>query len=137
MSNQRAIVPIYTSRGDAEAFLVYPHLHNRMGEWIGWVTADRQVYSVLGFYVGELTAEPRIIRKRITASLKPRKTPPARPPTCKFQEPFHCLPCCRTCVSASPMFSWKSLNASILWMRENFVRISINQAPSLLESKNA
>ncbi len=81
MSNQRAIVPIYTSRGDAEAFLVYPHLHNRMGEWIGWVTADRQVYSVLGFYVGELTAEPRIIRKRITASLKPRKTPPARPPS--------------------------------------------------------
>jgi hypothetical protein len=76
---QRAIVPIYTSRGDAESFLSYPYLHNRMGEWIGWVTADRQVYSVLGFYVGELTAEPRIIRKRITASLKPRKTPPARP----------------------------------------------------------
>ena len=75
MSNQRAIVPIYTSRGDAEAFLAYPYLHNRLGEWIGWVTADRQVYSVLGFYVGELTAEPRIIRKRITASLKPHKTP--------------------------------------------------------------
>jgi len=74
-----AVVPIYTSRGDPEAFLVYPYLHNRMGEWIGWVTADRQVYSVLGFYVGELTAEPRIIRKRITASLKPRKTPPAPP----------------------------------------------------------
>jgi hypothetical protein len=51
-----------------------------MGEWIGWVTADRQVYSVLGFYVGELTAEPRIIRKRITASLKTRKNPPVRPP---------------------------------------------------------
>ena len=76
---QRAIVPIYTSRGDADAFLSYPYLHNRLGEWIGWVTADRQVYSVLGFYVGELTAEPRIIRKRITASLKPRKTPPAPP----------------------------------------------------------
>jgi hypothetical protein len=76
---QRAVVPIYTSRGDAEAFLSYPYLHNRLGEWIGWVTADRQVYSVLGFYVGELTAEPRIIRKRITASLKPRKTPPAPP----------------------------------------------------------
>jgi hypothetical protein len=80
MSNQRAIVPIYTSRGDAEAFLVYPYLHNRLGEWIGWVTPDRQVYSVLGFFVGELTAEPRIIRKRITASLKPHKTPPP-PPT--------------------------------------------------------
>jgi hypothetical protein len=81
MSHQphRAIVPIYTSRGDAEAFLVYPYLHNRMGEWIGWVTSDRQVYSVLGFFVGELTAEPRIIRRRITASLKPRKTPPQPP----------------------------------------------------------
>ncbi|MGA2504738.1 MAG: hypothetical protein ABSG01_11670 [Anaerolineales bacterium] len=76
---QRSIIPIYTSRGDAEAFLVYPYLFNRLGEWIGWVTADRQVYSVLGFYVGDLTAEPRIIRKRITATLKPRKTPPARP----------------------------------------------------------
>jgi len=76
---QRAVVPIYTSRGDANAFLSYPYLHNRLGEWIGWVTADRQVYSVLGFYVGELTAEPRIIRKRITASLKPHKTPPPVP----------------------------------------------------------
>jgi hypothetical protein len=79
MPNQHAIVPIYTTRGDAEAFLVYPYLHNRLGEWIGWVTADRQVYSVLGFYVGELTAEPRIIRKRITASLKQRKSPPPHP----------------------------------------------------------
>lgn len=79
MATQRSIIPIYTSRGDAEAFLLYPYLHNRMGEWIGWVTPDRQVYSVLGFYVGELTAEPRIIRKRITASLKPRKSPPTRP----------------------------------------------------------
>jgi hypothetical protein len=76
---QRSIIPIYTSRGDAEAFLVYPHLFNRLGEWIGWVTADRQVYSVLGFYVGDLTAEPRIIRKRITATLKPRRTSPPRP----------------------------------------------------------
>ncbi len=79
MSNQRSIVPIYTSRGDAEAFLVYPYLYNRVGEWVGFVASDRQVYSVLGFYVGELTAEPRIIRKRITASLKPRKTPPPPP----------------------------------------------------------
>ncbi len=79
MATQRAIVPIYTSRGDAEAFLVYPYLFNRLGEWVGWVTPERQVYSVLGFYVGELTAEPRIVRKKITASLKPRKTPPQRP----------------------------------------------------------
>jgi hypothetical protein len=77
---QRSVIPIYTSRGDAEAFLVYPYLYNRLGEWIGWVTANRLVYSVLGFYVGDLTAEPRIIRKRITATLKPRKIPLARPP---------------------------------------------------------
>jgi hypothetical protein len=76
---RRSVIPIYTSRGDAEAFLVYPYLYNRLGDWIGWVTADRQVYSVLGFFVGDLTAEPRIIRKRITATLKARKTPPARP----------------------------------------------------------
>jgi len=77
---QRSIIPIYTSRGDAEAFLVYPYLYNRQGEWIGWVTADRQVYSVLGFFVGDLTAEPRIVRQRITATLKLHRTPPAPPP---------------------------------------------------------
>jgi hypothetical protein len=43
------------------------------------VTADRKVYSVLGSYVGDLTADPRIIRKRITSSLKPNKTPPLPP----------------------------------------------------------
>jgi hypothetical protein len=81
MNNQSrfSVIPVYTSRGDAEAFLVYPYLFNRLGEWIGWVTAERQVYSILGYYVGELTAEPRIIRKRFTASLKPRKLPPPPP----------------------------------------------------------
>ncbi len=77
----RSVIPIYTSRGDAAAFLVYPYLYNRLGEWIGWITAERQVYSVLGSYVGDLTAEPRIVRKRVTDTLMPRKTPPARPPS--------------------------------------------------------
>jgi hypothetical protein len=80
MQNQRTLVPIYTTRGDAEAFLGYPYLFNRMGEWIGWVTPNRDVYSVIGVYVGELTAEPRIIRKKITANLKSRKNPPTPPP---------------------------------------------------------
>ena len=74
---RRYIVPVYNSHGDAEAYLDYPYLHNKMGEWIGWVTADRQVYSVLGFYVGEMTAEPRIVRRRLTASLRARKIPPS------------------------------------------------------------
>ncbi len=79
MQNQRTIIPIYTSKGDAEAFLAYPYLYNRLGEWVGWVTPGRDVYSVIGIYVGELTAEPRIIRKKITATLKARKTPPPSP----------------------------------------------------------
>ncbi|RPH59731.1 MAG: hypothetical protein EHM81_07665 [Chloroflexi bacterium] len=73
------IIPIYTSRGDAEAFLVYPYLFNRQGEWTGFVTPQREVYSVLGYYVGALTNDPRILRKR-SAEDKPRLKPPAAPP---------------------------------------------------------
>jgi hypothetical protein len=73
------IVPIFTTHGDVDAFLVYPYLFNRQGEWIGWVTPQRDVYSVLGYYVGSLTNDPRIIRKRSSAD-KPRlKVPPAPP----------------------------------------------------------
>jgi len=68
-------IPIYNTKGDAEAFLVYPFLFNRIGDWIGWVTPNRDVYSVLGYYVGYLTNEPRILRKRITSALKPRMKP--------------------------------------------------------------
>ncbi|MBN2385941.1 MAG: hypothetical protein JXB85_02900 [Anaerolineales bacterium] len=78
--NPSSIIPIYTTRGDAEAFLAYPHLYNRQGDWIGWVTPEREVYSVLGHYVGNLTDEPRILRKRVTSTLKASKTPPERPP---------------------------------------------------------
>lgn len=78
---QIPIIPLYTSRGDAEAFLRYPYLYNRLGEWIGWVTPERQVYSVLGVYVGELTNDRRIIRRRSADDLEiPRKTPPPPPP---------------------------------------------------------
>ncbi len=73
-----SLIPIYTTKGDAEAFLEYPNIFNRNGDWIGWVTPKREVYSVIGFYVGYLTDEPRILRKRATSALKPRqKTPPA------------------------------------------------------------
>jgi hypothetical protein len=75
MSNP-IIIPIFTSRGDVDAFLLYPYLFNRQGEWIGWVTQQREVYSVLGYYVGTLTNDPRIIRKR-SEDQRPRlKTPP-------------------------------------------------------------
>jgi len=79
MDNSKLIIPIYTSRGDAEVFLVYPHLFNLQGEWIGFVTPEREVYSVLGYYVGYLSKEPRILRRRVLEITKPRLAPPTRP----------------------------------------------------------
>ncbi|MBN1305380.1 MAG: hypothetical protein JXA13_13160 [Anaerolineales bacterium] len=76
----RKIIPIYSTRGDVEAFLSYPYLYNTLCEWIGWVTPQRDVYSVLGHYVGYLTNDPRILRKRWTSHLKSGKKPPPPPP---------------------------------------------------------
>jgi len=75
----RTLLPIYTTKGDAEAFLSYPYLFNRLGDWIGFVTPNREVYSVLGYFVGHLTNDPRIIRKRATSTLLPRLKPPPPP----------------------------------------------------------
>jgi hypothetical protein len=76
---QRRIIPIYSSRGEAEAFLVFPHLFNRSGEWIGWITPKREVYSVLGYFVGSLTDDARIVRRRTEDELKPNLKPPPSP----------------------------------------------------------
>jgi hypothetical protein len=77
--SQPALIPIYTTKGDAEAFLLYPYLFNRSGDWIGFVTPKREVYSVLGNYVGTLTNDPRIVGKRATSTFKPRLKPPPKP----------------------------------------------------------
>jgi hypothetical protein len=78
--SQPRIIPIYSSRGEVDAFLIFPYLFNRSGEWIGWVTPQREVYSVLGNYVGFLTNDPRIVRKRgEDSALRPRLTVPPRP----------------------------------------------------------
>ncbi len=80
MSGHR-IIPIYNSRGEVEAFLAFPYLFNRTGEWIGCVTAQREVYSVLGNYVGSLTNDPRIVRPRAADVVRPRlkvSPPPGR-----------------------------------------------------------
>ena len=76
---QAGLIPIYTTQGDAEAFLSYPYLFNRNGDWIGFITPQKEVYSVIGNYVGTLTSEPRIVSKRTTSTLKPRLNPPPRP----------------------------------------------------------
>jgi hypothetical protein len=67
-----ALIPIYNSKGEASAFLEYPYLYNQSGEWIGFVTRKRDVYSVLGLYVGYLSNDPRILRRVTTAAMKPR-----------------------------------------------------------------
>jgi hypothetical protein len=77
--SQSPLIPIYTCKGDAEAFLLYPYLFNRNGDWIGFVTPKREVYSVLGNYVGTLTNDPRIVGKRATSTFKPRLEPPPAP----------------------------------------------------------
>jgi hypothetical protein len=77
--NQPRIIPIYASNGEAEAFLLFPYLFNRTGEWIGFVTPKREVYSVMGNYVGTLTNDPRITRRRTEDELKPRVQPPPKP----------------------------------------------------------
>lgn len=77
-SQQPRIIPIYTSRGDVGAYLTFPYLYNIQGEWIGWITKDRQVYSVLGNYVGILTNDPRIIRHESDTE-RPKLKPPPHP----------------------------------------------------------
>jgi len=79
--NQQRIIPVYASNGEAEAFLVFPYLFNRGGEWIGFVTARREVYSVMGIYVGMLTNDPRITRKRSEIESGHHLKPPPNPGT--------------------------------------------------------
>ncbi len=76
---KRRIVFIYTTDGDLAAYLIYPYIFDRMGDWIGWVTKSKEVYSVLGHYVGYLAAGPRVLRKKTYGFDKPQRTPPEPP----------------------------------------------------------
>ena len=80
MARKPRLIPIYSTPGDLGAFLAYPYLYNRQGEWVGWVTPKRDVYSVLGIYIGELTDDPRILRKRSYDFSMPRVEPPPPQP---------------------------------------------------------
>ncbi len=79
MPETAQLIPIYTTHGDVGGFLRYPHIYNRQGEWMGWVTSKRQVYSVHGHYVGYLSDDPRILRKQSSGYFKPRLSPPPPP----------------------------------------------------------
>ncbi|MDX9991747.1 MAG: hypothetical protein RBS68_06810 [Anaerolineales bacterium] len=79
-SQTPAIIPIYSTRGDVECLLIYPYLYNRQGEWVGFVQPNRDVYSVIGYYVGEFSDDKRILRKRALDDDKARLKPPCPPP---------------------------------------------------------
>ncbi len=79
MTEQKKLIPIYNSSGEIGAFLAFPYIFNMSGEWIGWVTAERSVFSVHGHFVGTLTNDPRIVRKREMATTAQRTKPPVAP----------------------------------------------------------
>jgi hypothetical protein len=80
MSDERKPIPLYTSSGATGGYLIYPYIHDASGDWIGWVTPDKKVYSVYGQYAGWLSDDRRILRRRADGHQRPPLTPPAGPP---------------------------------------------------------
>jgi hypothetical protein len=73
--------PLYTSRGVWVGMLIDGYLYNVQGEWIGWVEHDGSVYSVVGLYVGQLSRDFRVLRRRAQDEIAGlRRRPPAAPP---------------------------------------------------------
>lgn len=79
MPEKNRPVPLYTTSGSLGGFLYDPNIFNSDGEWIGWVTANQEVYSVFGSYVGWLDKGYRILRKRAEDDDHPNQTPPPAP----------------------------------------------------------
>ena len=75
----KKLIPIYSTAGEVPAYLGYPYIYDQNGEWIGFVTQGRDVYSVEGEYVGWVNDDPRIVRKISSDELKENIDPP--PPT--------------------------------------------------------
>ena len=73
---------LYTSSGDMGAFLIYPYLFNPIGEWIGWATSKKEIFNLDGSYVGMISPDNRILRKKSIDILPPKRPlpkPPAHP----------------------------------------------------------
>ncbi len=78
------LIPLYTSHGDWAGIFYQGNLFNQSGEWVGWVLpGTNQVYSVVGDYIGWLSNDFRVLRKRATSNLIPRRPPPPTPPRIK------------------------------------------------------
>jgi hypothetical protein len=59
--------------------LLYSHLFNPIGEWIGWATSKKEIYNLDGSYVGMISPDNRILRKRCLDT-QPPKLPLPKPP---------------------------------------------------------
>jgi hypothetical protein len=86
-NQQDKTIPIYSTSGDWEAILIFPHIFNTLGEWVGWVTSEQVVFDVDGIYVGYLSDEPRILRRRSYDYQIPRQKPPIAPE--RIRTPSH------------------------------------------------
>jgi hypothetical protein len=62
------------------AFLVYPYLFNPSGEWIGYATSAKEIYNLEGVYVGVISDDQRILRKKYIDTEPTRRKVPAPPP---------------------------------------------------------
>ena len=80
--------PIYNSRGEWAALLVDVYLYNPRGDWVGYVNKTGRVFSVFGRYVGWLSKDFRILRKKTQDETIPAGPPPARP-ALKMRVPDH------------------------------------------------
>ena len=72
-------IPIYTSEGDCKAYLIYPYVFDEDGDWIAFITDDRNVYSVNGDYIGWITDDPRIVRTVSSDGFRDTSEPPEAP----------------------------------------------------------
>ena len=80
--------PIYNSRGEWVALLADVCLYNPRGEWVGYISRSGQVFSVIGKYVGWLSRDFRILRKKTQDQTIPTSPPPPHP-ALKLRVPDH------------------------------------------------
>ena len=71
--------PIYTTRGEWVAMLIDVCLYNTRGDWVGFISKNGHVFSVMGKYVGWLSKDFRILRKKAQDQTVPACPPPAHP----------------------------------------------------------
>ena len=75
------LLPIYTSRGDVGAFLYFPYILNLQGEWIGWVSDDKKVFSFV-LSTGALAGYKKCFMEGFEKEVAPFHPPYAIPRFC-------------------------------------------------------